>query len=1007
LKRILLSLGIVIVLVAGAGLAKPLQKEAGPRFQNDSEIQFNHSLGLSKTAVDTTYLLGGPDRWDGSFEIPGGLADWQGWTHEDVSIPIENHWHVSTYLADQIPGHGPGNHAMYCGDETIPACSPSDTTGGYGHGWDEEIEWRQTVGNPWQPLTVRLTGAMTFHTEGGYDYVYLSIQRGETLETLVSWDGQGAVALDQSTTLNPGDFSGPGSDEVRLVWRFRSDGGHDDEDCAWPTRGACQIDDLAVYFDDILVTLDDFEPENPVNWILVEPTAVVGDFANLRNNLQSVHPCQSVNMSYQANFIDDGIVVPGTGGTPCITWCYGPGGWIINNDGGLTQDTSYHIINRVISPPLAWLADSDGAELAFDVFVHENFGVPNPSGIFPFWWVRSTSSTDPADLQNAPWVHSNLGLTDNMGSYLRKIYNVTDMMVPDRQWAQVALGIYEFGFLYSIDGPNGTPAPYYDNVAFKVWDPDGPAILIKPQEVFGDSSPESGILDPVNLAVNSCRVDRAAVINVNSVFTRGDSLITVITPLRHGAEVAAPPLMHWVMQCNPVFDSVRPGAPDPQSQLRGMVSGGVVLNNLGDPKFNTWSFDLPDTGFFYPGDRLRYYVTASDDLAGDIRTSVWPPDTTGVTDFSPGSAFPFLTEIRGLPTVTQPVADQFVHPSTLYVDDSRADHQVRSAWLEALEDLGLEYGDNLDILTIHFESDFSQFMTADILAGYETMLYSSGTSFSSMDHGGPSVVDDWLDTGQKKLLMAGENLMSRMENSNDGSLLGNRLGGVAGTSNITGANGNIWDLLVSPSPGNSVFPEDIQWQVNAACPKIRFIDAIGTVASGQSAAALEGVGNPGGDYSAAITTEDLVLENRTVVVPFDLDAISGMTVLSGKSDKNFSPSTYLAYFLLTWLGSDVVSGADDVPGVGKLTVNAHPNPFNPTTTIAFELPRAMEVSLHIYDLQGRLVRRLLDENPFATGSHKQIWDGRNGDGRATGSGVYFYKFTAGDQDRVGKLTLLK
>jgi flagellar hook assembly protein FlgD len=65
------------------------------------------------------------------------------------------------------------------------------------------------------------------------------------------------------------------------------------------------------------------------------------------------------------------------------------------------------------------------------------------------------------------------------------------------------------------------------------------------------------------------------------------------------------------------------------------------------------------------------------------------------------------------------------------------------------------------------------------------------------------------------------------------------------------------------------------------------------------------------------------------------------------------------------------------------------------------------VSLDIYDLQGRLVRRLLDESPYMSGLHKQVWDGRDGDGRATSSGVYFYRFAAGDQKKVGKLTLLK
>ena len=1007
MKRILFFLGIIFAIISSTCLARPLSKGIDPIPQVDPDSRVEFPSNLAKAAVDTTFLLGGPGSWNGRFETPGGVPDWQGWTHEDVSLSTDNHWHVSTYLADQIPGHGPGNHAMYCGDETIPACDPPDTIGGYGPSWTEEIEWRQPVADPLQPVTVRLTGAMTWDAEPGYDYVYLVIQRGEISQTLASWDDQGFVDLDYSVTFDPEDFSGPDNDEVRLVWRFRSDGGWDDEDCSYATSGACQIDDLAVYFDDVLVTLDDFEPGNPVHWVPVIPTAVVGDFSNLRNNLPSVHPCQSVNQSPQVNFIDDGVVVPGTGGTPCLYWCYGPDGWIINNSGGLMQDTSFHIINRVVSPPLAWPAGGDGAELAFDAYVHEHFGVTGASGIFPFWWVRSTTSSDPADLEDAPWERASLGLTNAWGSYQREIHDVTGLMVPDRQWAQVALGIWEFGFINGIDGPNGTPAPYFDNLSFKVWDPEGPTIHIMQQQLFGDATPESGTLDPVNLANNSCRVDRAGSASVNFVPTRVDSIITTVKPLRYGATVTGPPLLHWVMKCNPVFDTVRSGTPDGQGQLRGMVSGQVVLDNQGVPKEDTWSVDLPDTGFFFPGDRLRYYLTASDDLAGDIRTSVWPPDTTGVTDFSPASPYPEMVEIRALPTVTQPVADQFAHPSILYVDDSRVDLQVRSTWLEALEDLGFQYGENLDILTIHYDSVFNQFMTTDILTGYEILIYSSGAGFTSLESSGPSVIFDWLDTGQKKLLMAGQNMASGLGASDEGWDLSYRLGTAVQTHNIVVLGGYGWDLLVSPLASNGVFPEDVQWQVNAACPEIRLIDAIGIINDGQSAAALDAAGDPGGPYSAAITTDDLVLNNRTAVVPFDLDAISGMTVGSGKNDRNFSPSTYFAYFLMSWLGADVVSAVDDVPGAGRVTVAAHPNPFNPSTTIAFELPRAAEVSLDIYDLQGRLVRRLLDESPYIAGRHQQVWDGRDAAGRVASSGVYFYRFAAGAEKRVGKLTLLK
>ena len=73
--------------------------------------------------------------------------------------------------------------------------------------------------------------------------------------------------------------------------------------------------------------------------------------------------------------------------------------------------------------------------------------------------------------------------------------------------------------------------------------------------------------------------------------------------------------MHWALAANPLFDPYRTAAPS--NPVFGLSIGA-----------NDFAFDLPDTGFLFPGDRLHYYLTASDDLAGDVRTSVWPPDTT-------------------------------------------------------------------------------------------------------------------------------------------------------------------------------------------------------------------------------------------------------------------------------------------------------------------------------------------------------------------------------------------
>jgi hypothetical protein len=83
-----------------------------------------------------------------------------------------------------------------------------------------------------------------------------------------------------------------------------------------------------------------------------------------------------------------------------------------------------------------------------------------------------------------------------------------------------------------------------------------------------------------------------------------------------------------------------------------------------------------------------------------------------------------------------------------------------------------------------------------------------------------------------------------------------------------------------------------------------------------------------------------------------------------------------------------------------------PNPFNPSTTIGYHLPAAAHVVLEVYDPAGRNVTRLVDAVQ-AKGSHEAGWNGRNGAGAMVGSGVYFYRLTAGKETLTKKLVLLR
>ncbi len=102
--------------------------------------------------------------------------------------------------------------------------------------------------------------------------------------------------------------------------------------------------------------------------------------------------------------------------------------------------------------------------------------------------------------------------------------------------------------------------------------------------------------------------------------------------------------------------------------------------------------------------------------------------------------------------------------------------------------------------------------------------------------------------------------------------------------------------------------------------------------------------------------------------------------------------------------ADVAEQATSPSGL-KLYVNS-PNPFNPATTIRFEMPQAGPAAVRIYDASGRLVRALV-EDQFGAGVHQVLWNGRDSGGRALDSGVYLYKLDAMGETLSGRMTLTK
>lgn len=103
-----------------------------------------------------------------------------------------------------------------------------------------------------------------------------------------------------------------------------------------------------------------------------------------------------------------------------------------------------------------------------------------------------------------------------------------------------------------------------------------------------------------------------------------------------------------------------------------------------------------------------------------------------------------------------------------------------------------------------------------------------------------------------------------------------------------------------------------------------------------------------------------------------------------------------------------VTGVDDQPDLPSATALAgvHPNPFNPQTTISYDLVAATTVELDIFDLKGALVRRLVN-GAVPAGRHKVAWNGQDEAGLRVASGTYFARFKAGSHHDVKKVMMVK
>jgi hypothetical protein len=101
-----------------------------------------------------------------------------------------------------------------------------------------------------------------------------------------------------------------------------------------------------------------------------------------------------------------------------------------------------------------------------------------------------------------------------------------------------------------------------------------------------------------------------------------------------------------------------------------------------------------------------------------------------------------------------------------------------------------------------------------------------------------------------------------------------------------------------------------------------------------------------------------------------------------------------------------VSIIDETLPITYNLYNAYPNPFNPVTTLQYDLPEDAMVNIAIYDMMGRVVSNLVSSQQNA--GYKSVqWNATNNQGQQVSAGLYLYTIQAGDYNQTKKMVLLK
>jgi hypothetical protein len=295
-------------------------------------------------------------------------------------------------------------------------------------------------------------------------------------------------------------------------------------------------------------------------------------------------------------------------------------------------------------------------------------------------------------------------------------------------------------------------------------------------------------------------------------------------------------------------------------------------------------------------------------------------------------------------------------------------------------------------------------MTARMRAGYFTPTTASiKPNFGYTDHaGGQVVVTELLGTG----FVYGATFLLRDDEMNEHAATSVEWIGkakLAGVLNVSSLTKGMYDVVVRNPDGQEAVLSD-GFQVRRIVPV--FVQAFDARTTEKGIELTWDVLSDEAVKGFKITRFEKGSEIETVLRDGALIASDSRVFL----DETVRPAVEYEYVLTVVLEGGTEQASQKIEARSAacelaLMQNA-PNPFNPSTRIAFSLPQQMHVALAVYDAAGRTVATLVDSVRPA-GVNEVFWDGKNAAGSPVASGIYFYRLKTSERVLTKKMLLLE